>query len=72
MDTDIEKQPVTLSTGPAISNSNSNSDDTSKLSNCKLGWENISFAVDTKQGKKQILQNVSGCVEKGPSMKVAG
>jgi hypothetical protein len=69
MDTDIEKQPVTLPSGPAISNTNS--DNTSKLANCKFGWENISFSVDTKQGKKQILQNVSGCVEKGPSIKLA-
>ena len=37
-----------------------------KLSNCKFGWRDISYSVDTKKGKKEILQNISGCVEKGP------
>ena len=30
-----------------------------------FAWRDIAFSVDTKAGKKQILQNVSGFVEKG-------
>jgi hypothetical protein len=36
-----------------------------RISDCKFGWRDISYSVDTKNGKKQILQNVTGCVEKG-------
>jgi ABC-type lipoprotein export system ATPase subunit len=31
----------------------------------KFSWKDISYSVKTKFGKKTILQNVSGCVEKG-------
>lgn len=30
-----------------------------------FGWKDVSFSVDTKAGKKQILQNVSGFVKPG-------
>lgn len=59
MDTDIEKQ-VGESSG-----STSIHQDVPKLANCKFGWRDVSFSVDTKQGKKKILENVTGCVEKG-------
>lgn len=61
METDIEKQAVT--SAPTPETSPSSSDSGSKLTN--FGWRDISYAVDTTNGKKQILQNVSGCVEKG-------
>jgi hypothetical protein len=34
-----------------------------------FAWRDIAFSVDTKAGKKQILQNVSGFVEKGIFMR---
>jgi len=30
-----------------------------------FGWKNISYSVDTKTGKKDILRNVSGFVQSG-------
>jgi hypothetical protein len=33
-----------------------------------FGWKDVSFTVDTKLGKKQILQNVSGFVKPGISL----
>jgi hypothetical protein len=36
-----------------------------RMSDCKFGWRDISYTVDTKNGKKLILENVTGCVEKG-------
>lgn len=36
-----------------------------QTSDCKFGWRGISYSVDTKAGKKLILDNVTGCVEKG-------
>ena len=62
METDIEKQAVTSASRPTPETSPSSSDG-SKLTN--FAWRDVSYAVDTKNGKKQILQNVSGCVEKG-------
>ena len=35
------------------------------ISDCKFGWRDISYSVDTTKGKKQILDHVTGCVEKG-------
>jgi|SRR5579859_7517383 hypothetical protein len=37
----------------------------SQMSDCRFGWRDISYSVDTKTGKKMILDNVTGCVEKG-------
>jgi hypothetical protein len=33
-----------------------------------FGWKDVSFSVDTKLGRKQILQNVSGFVKPGISL----
>ena len=30
-----------------------------------FGWKDISYSVDTKDGKKQIVKNVSGIVKQG-------
>jgi len=30
-----------------------------------FGWKDISYSVDTKDGKKQILKNVSGIIKQG-------
>jgi hypothetical protein len=47
--------PLDLSSAPTPKYSN----------NCNFAWKNISYSVDTPAGKKQILQNINGCVEKG-------
>ena len=36
-----------------------------QMSDCRFGWRDLSYSVDTKTGKKLILDNVTGCVEKG-------
>lgn len=41
-----------------------------KVSDCQFGWRDISYTVDNKKDKKQILQNVSGCVEKGTFLSI--
>lgn len=61
MDTDLEMQPVAA---PAARLADS-ADNSTQLSKCKFGWKDVSYTVDTKTGKKQILHDVSGCVEKG-------
>ena len=37
----------------------------SPLLSDSFGWRNVSYSVNTKTGKKEILKGVSGCVEKG-------
>jgi hypothetical protein len=59
MDTDIEKQ------AGESSGSVSQINYEPKPADCKFGWKNVSYSVDTNVGKKQILSNVNGCVEKG-------
>lgn len=67
MEPDVEKQSgISLSAPPAKLGSTSN--ETARLLNCKFEWRDISYSVNTKGGKKQILQNVSGCVESGMSI----
>ena len=61
MERDLEKQ-CEISSSAATSKLRSTSHDTT---NSKFEWRDISYSVDTKAGKKQILQNVSGCVETG-------
>jgi len=61
---DIEKQEDTFSSSSAVATPSALTYGLSK-SNCKFAWRDISYAVDTPSGKKQILQKVSGCVEKG-------
>jgi len=64
MEADVEKQSgISLSAATAKLESASN--ETARLLNCKFEWKDISYSVNTKVGKKQILQNVSGCVESG-------
>jgi|SRR5579862_1966383 len=68
MEADLEKQSLPVSTpvlSGASTSSPSNGDAVPKLSNCKFGWQDVCYSVDTKAGKKQILHNVNGCVEKG-------
>lgn len=60
---DIEKQEATASSSAADTPSQSVSGICK--SNFKFGWKDVSYSVDTPKGKKQILQNVNGCVEKG-------
>jgi ABC-type multidrug transport system ATPase subunit len=62
---DIEKEAGQGRVSAVASTSASHSQDMPKLSNCQFGWRGISYAVDTKDGEKQILSNVDGCVEKG-------
>lgn len=64
---DLEKQPLEVSTSASTSTP-FDRNNIPKLSNCKFGWQDISYTVDTKAGKKQILHNVNGCVEKGISL----
>lgn len=72
MDQDLEKR-ATSSISPGASTHDSSSPrDPSKLSHCKFGWRDISYSVDTQAGKKQILHNVSGCVEKGKLLALMG
>jgi hypothetical protein len=61
---DIEKQEDIFSNSSAVATPSASISGLSK-SNCKFAWRDISYAVDTPSGKKQILQTVSGCVEKG-------
>ena len=63
---DIEKQEDVVANSSGVS-SQSPTTSVSALSksNCKFAWKDISYSVDTPNGKKQILQNVNGCVEKG-------
>jgi len=64
---DLEKQ----ANSAALVTTNTSSPDLSSAStpkhshNCNFAWKNISYSVDTPAGKKQILQNINGCVEKG-------
>jgi ABC-type multidrug transport system ATPase subunit len=37
-------------------------------SSLKFSWEGVSFSVGTKTSRKDILQNVNGCVEAGMSI----
>lgn len=60
---DIEKQEATAS--PSAADSPSQSVSGLCNSSFKFGWKDVSYSVDTPKGKKQILQNVNGCVEKG-------
>jgi hypothetical protein len=59
MEPDLEKNASQLN---AL---NPPSQQASQSQNCEFGWQNISFSVDTPVGKKQILNGVNGCVEKG-------
>lgn len=36
----------------------------------EFAWRDVSYSVRTKEGEKQILSNVSGCVGKGSSSRV--
>jgi len=73
MDQDIEKNPTTNTSGPAsISSSSQLAPRPIDKSRCDFAWENISYTVDTPNGKKPILQNISGYAEKGdPNRKCA-
>jgi len=61
---DIEKQEDTFPSSSAVERPLASISSLSK-SNCKFAWKDISYSVDTPTGKRQILQNVNGCVEKG-------
>jgi hypothetical protein len=67
MEPDVEKQSG-ISLSATRAKLESTSDESSRLLNCKLEWRDISYSVNTKGGKKQILQNVCGCVESGTSI----
>jgi hypothetical protein len=73
MDTpdDIEKQESPLASSSAAESASASLSGPSK-SDCNFAWKDISFTVDTPSGKKQILQNVNGCVEKGTLSPVCG
>ena len=64
MEKDLEKADIPDGNVGLTASSSSNSLP-QKLSNCQFGWKDISYSVETNNGKKQILENVSGCVEKG-------
>jgi len=64
---DEEKQAV-VNVSQATTMSATNGEDCPKLSNCKFGWQNISYSVVTKTGTKQILTGVDGCVDKGSTL----
>ena len=65
--TDIEKQEPGANnhTPSSLGYSNSQTIATSPLARCAFSWKNLSYSVDTAAGKKQILRNVNGYVEKG-------
>ena len=60
---DIEKQESNSHNPPSLGSSQTAS--ISTFTSCKFAWKNVSYSVDTPAGKKQILTNVNGCVEKG-------
>lgn len=61
---DIEKQEAAIAT-PSAGASPTESISGLAKANCKFSWKDVSYVVDTPKGKKHILQNVNGCVEKG-------
>lgn len=65
--TNIEKQEPASNSHIISSLALSHSQPTtpSTLARCQFAWKNISYSIDTPAGKKQILTNVDGCVEKG-------
>ena len=68
MDTnlDVEKQEYDpTSSSPNPSPQSPSTSTPSRYSNCKFAFKNISYSVETPNGKKQILTDISGCVEKG-------
>jgi len=58
---DLEKQ-LDIATLPLEKKTPSQ---TSRETGGTFAWRDVAFSVDTKKGKKQILQNVSGYVERG-------
>jgi hypothetical protein len=61
---DLEKQATQI----AVTNGETDNTQsaTSKSSGFEFAWSDVSFSVQTKkEGQKQILSNVAGCVEQG-------
>jgi hypothetical protein len=60
---DLEKQASQIAVTNGETNNTQSS--TSKPSSFEFAWSDVSFSVQTKEGEKQILSNVAGCVEQG-------
>jgi len=65
---DIEKQemPVVPVAKASFSPDSHTTSIPTKPPSFHLAWKDVSYSVDTPNGKKAILQNINGWVEKGP------